>query len=308
MRLTRGQIGQELNAASLLRQYLMNGMAIVATPYLRGRIYVLARSIVHVLRLVDTVRCPYVDIRNMRSVPDEDRATVLYWSRDDRINERPFTQGTWVRMRRGPFKGEVGLVVCMAESDALTIAMPRRGLDSGGIGKDRAHKRERKRSRLREKTKEVHNIEPTCSQDRLDDASGVQVIQVYGIHAATPVIPSAKEVALFTRLGYNTLSVTNRSLLRIGDPVRVNSNESFVEDGVVKSISGDEACIDASKGRGAQEIRARLCNIERCMPIGSMVLVRIGPYTDRKGFVIGESKNEVIVLDEQDISEVCNVF
>ena len=260
------------------------------------------------------------ELRKIKGVPLEDRNKVEQLASDSRALCDVYEPGTWVRMRHGLFKGDIGLVLHVRESDVLTIALLPRYWAPNDLSKGSRKREKRRRPPQRLLTDAELR---TTTEDDVETAgdrgiikygkgkymrSGLRVMEVYGLHATIATIPTASEVEVFTGLGYNTRYITNKTFLNVGDQVRITLNEDRSIAGFARIVEEDHAWIETDVDKHLPLLKVHVKDIERCLSVGTLVAVRIGGDTGRRGYVVSETEEFVVLVDERDATEVkCTV-
>lgn len=283
------------------------------------RIYILAETVDQVIGIATNAESVGVYVTGIKEVPLEDRGAVLYLAQSRLDGGEVFVKRSWVRMRRGPFKHDVGLIIDISDSDILQIAVvPRFWDQSVCLPKKRIGQRGRTTERppqgllTEEVVRTVFNSEPqpgTSSDTFTFEGdvylrNGLRIIEAYGIHVAIPVQPHASETYQFTLLGFNTHYITNKSFLRIGDRVKIQSQEARGVDGTVTYLSGDEAWIKPDLDTHKEPLMVHIVDLQRQFPTGTTVAVRIGELAGREGLVLSELGDELVIFDQQAHKEV----
>lgn len=278
----------------------------------------LAETVDQVTGIASNANFMGVNVLGMKVVPWEDRGAVLHLIQSTLESGEVFVRHSWVCMRCGQFRDDVGIILDVADSDVLRVAVvPRFWSQPDRSLRKRVARRERPSGRPPQSllTEEVarsifnFNPQPGPTNDSFvfrGDVylrNGLRIIEAYGIHAAIPVQPHAADVYYFTLLGYDTRYITNKSFIRYGDHIGGVSTEGLHVEGTVTYLSGDDVWITNDRDH-RKGIKLRLADAHRHFSAGTTVVVWLGNETGRKGFVMAEGEDVLILLDERARGEV----
>lgn len=269
-------------------------------------------------RIIRWASCKYVS--------NKDKALVMQRLHSQKGSTAVSTVGAWARFRCGLYKNDVGYVWKVLGPDFIQIAViPRlwdqsistlkRKLDGNGREMKRAPQMVLSNDVIGSVDTNLIKPGPDESTFRLGNEVylklGLRLVDVYAIHAVMAVDPDASEVSVFTELHLNTRRITNKAFLSIGDTVDIVSGNVCGCSGTVKSISNSGLCsIEATEPRYRQitTYMATLDDIDRRFEPGVTVIVQLGPFSGRSGYVVAASSDTLTIVDNLSMLEVCDVL
>lgn len=298
-----------MQVAKSLKKSVSSPGIILSSALLRQRIYLLTKTVDEVNAIAGYASHIGVDVSGIETVPAEERGVILYLSRTEADEETLFRNRSWVTMRHGPFKGDVGLVQDVTDSDVLKVAVVPRFYN----GSKRPQKEATRKLMTENTLRTLCGEDPTSGPDtgiftfkgNTYLRNGLQIIETYGIHSVQACVPNANDAYYYTVLGYDTRYITNKAFLRIGDRTQVISGSLKGTRGVTVAISNETASIEVDDTE-TLVVQVHLGDIDRQFDCGTLVVVRIGEYVGQAGFVVSEVGDELCLLDARVREEVRN--
>lgn len=319
------QVGKETRTAERMNELLPEGMKTVAVPWFKGRVYVeCPKTIIpdSIVRLcVTTVETAYVH-RRIERVSEEDCEVLRQTLKENKNTMTPFEAGSWAKVRRGTFSGDIARVLRVEEdSDVVELVLVPRLWQGTRKRARRTGKSERAVQGLfsPEMTERWRGFERSRMQPGVEEGSwtidneehylsnGLRIMKVTGLHLLKRCRPKANEVELFTMAGIDTLRETNRELLRTRDDVTVVKGALRGTNGRVISMKEDVVRIEVGcKGdSNATVYEVDVDEVRRQFRQGDHVQVCIGIDSGRRGIVTDIGETDVTLVDFSNKRQVC---
>lgn len=315
------QSGREASTADRMSKVLPDGLKVLGTPWLKGRVYVICPINVFpvpIIRLVAAcVDTAYVH-RRIDRVSEEDRV-VLSESLQGKYQLVPtFVVGSWATVRLGQFAGDIARVRAVEEgTDVVEIEVVPRLWERPG-------KRPRIRRRIDRAPRtlfyrELVERRPGFNADMIQTgkepgsciinneeeylSNGLMVLKTAGLHVLKHCQPSASELELFTIAGVDTLRETNREFLQVKGDVEILRGEFTGKVGCVKWKDDHEARVQLY-GEKEAPVSFDLSQVRRSFRVGDSIVVRIGMVSGRRGMVVEVSETNLTFIDFSTKEEV----
>ncbi|KAM6501207.1 transcription elongation factor SPT5 [Amanita muscaria] len=300
---------------------------------LPGMVYVEARSAKQVIQAVNGLVGVYIS-RGIHLVPIEEMASLLQIKKQ----EQTVTPGTWVRIRRGKYAGDLAQVVDITENgeDVGLRFIPRIDLTP----RDDAAVDGKKRKKQTTGTGTMRPPQRLFNYEEVIKVYGRKLVskrnQVYVFQNETyregfiekdfklsalsleDVNPTLDEIQQFSRkqdsegdnlVDLSVIAEASRkaaiSVLQPGDHVEVFEGEQAGVHGVVEEISGDVVTITA-KGveLEGQKIELPARSVRKRFKPGDHVKVMSGQNTDETGLVVSVVENIVTFISDMSMQEI----
>ncbi len=281
---------------------------------LPGMVYVEARSAKQVMQAVNGLVGVYIS-RGIHLVPIEEMASLLQIKKQ----EQTVTPGTWVRIRRGKYAGDLAQVVDITENgeDVGLRFIPRIDLtprdDVAADGKKRNYGRKHVSKR-----NQVYVFQNDTYRDGFiekDFKLSALILE--------DVNPTLDEIQQFSRkqdnegdnlVDLSVIAEASRkaavSVLQPGDHVEVFEGEQAGVHGVVEEISQDVVTITAEGvDLEGQKIELLARSVRKRFKPGDHVKVMSGQNADETGLVVSVSDNVITFISDMSMQEVsCTEF
>lgn len=292
-----------------------------------GYVYVEARRQPAVLQAIKGFANIY--IQNMILVPIKEYSDLL---RVNKSKEQELTPGTYVRIKRGKYQGDLAVVENLLENglEARLKIVPR--LDYGksaalfaASNTDSKRKRpayntskNRPPPRLFSENDAIHHDQrnlqrrgPKSFFYQNEEYDNGYLLKDYKLTflITENVRPSLEELGRFNNaiedgIDLNALSMTLKNdrgtaTFNNGDRVEINSGEQAGVQGRVTSTQGEIVTIVASNGvLKGQSLDVPSGNIKKKFSVGDHVRVVSGNYTGDIGMVVNVSRDNVVILND----------
>lgn len=307
---------------------------------LPGMIYVEARSAKQVSEACNGLVGVY--LTRVQLVPIEEMASLLQIKKQ----EITVTPGTWVRIRRGKYQGDLAQVVDVTDTgdDIGLKFVPRIDLnpkDDAGLDSGMAKKRKKAAatSGAMRPPQRLFNIEEVVKVYGRNSVSKRGVTYVFmndsfkdgfiekdfklSALSMDDVNPTLDEITQFTRgqdgiegenaVDLSVIAEASRkaaiAVLQPGDHVEVFEGEQAGVHGTVEEVSGDVVTISAAGlDMEGQKIDLPARSVRKKFKPGDHVKVMTGKNADETGLVVAVSENIVTFLSDMSMQEVCFIF
>lgn len=301
---------------------------------LPGMVYVEARSAKQVQQACQGLVGVYLS-RGINLVPIEEMASLLLIKKQ----EVTLTPGTWVRIRRGKYAGDLAQVMDLTENgeDIGVRLIPR--IDMNPRDDASLDPLTKKRKKTATATGTTRPPQRSFNFDEISKVYGKSITrknQVYVFQGDTyrdgflekdfkvsglildDINPTLDEITQFARrddggedasVNLSAIAEASRkaaiSVLQPGDHVEVFEGEQAGVHGIVEEVSGDVVTMTAQgldiEGQ-KMEIPAR--SVRKKFKPGDHVKVMAGQHADETGLVVSVADNVVTFLSDMTIQEV----
>lgn len=294
--------------AKRMKEVLHDFMTAVATPWGKGRVYVSCPSDIAADELIRlrarAISSAYVH-RAILPLGALDRQLLEDRLKTTNKSNADFEWNSWVRIRQGRYVGDVGRVINSSkDTDEICLAVVPRIWPDGSETTVRGLERSPQALRALGHKKLVPG--PIQGTFRIRDvvylSNGLRVLNVQGLHFVNNCDPTAHELVFFTMAGIDTLRETNKTLLRVADPVRVTSGSLKGKDGLVKRMDNESVRISYSDG---SENEVSMVELERSFNVGDTISCVMGPLKGHSGIVVDIQEREVSFVDSETNETVC---
>ena len=302
---------------------------------LPSMVYVEARSAKQVQQACEGLVGVYLS-RGIHLVPIEEMASLLLIKK----KEVTLTPGTWVRIRRGKYAGDLAQVMDLTENgeDVGARLIPR--IDLNPRDETSLDPATKKRKKSTTATGTTRPPQRAFNFDEISKVYGKSITrkgQVYVFQGDTyrdgflekdfkvsgllleDVNPTLDEITQFARgddvgedtsVNLSAIAEASRKaaigVLQPGDHVEVFEGEQAGVHGIVEEVSGDVVTMSAQgldiEGQ-KMEIPAR--SVRKKFKPGDHVKVMAGQHADETGLVVSVADNVVTFLSDMTIQEVC---
>lgn len=303
---------------------------------LPGMIYVEARSAKHVQEAIHGLVGVYPS-RGIQLVPIEEMASLLQIKRQ----ETTLTPGTWVRIRRGKYQGDLAQVMDLTENgeDVGLRLVPR--IDMNPRDDASLDPNSKKRKKIGTATGTVRPSQRLFNYEEILKFYGRKNVTKRGnayvfqnetykegflekdfkasALMSDDVNPTLDEITQFTRrqdggddniVNLSVIAEASRkaaiAVLQPGDHIEVFEGEQSGVHGIVDEIAGDVVTITA-KGLDldGQKMEMPARSVRKRFKPGDHVKVMAGQNADETGLVVSVSDNVVTFVSDMSMQEVC---
>jgi len=341
------QIGRERDIVfSLMRkaldvEYTAQPLSILSSfqrDSLPGMIYVEARSAKQVQQACQGLVGVYLS-RGIQLVPIEEMASLLLIKKQDMT----LTPGTWVRIRRGKYAGDLAQVVDISENEEVGVRLvPRIDMNPRDEGSVDPNTKKRKKGATTTGTtrppQRLFNFEEVRKAygkaitrknqcyifqgDTYRDGFFEKDFKFSGL-IVDDVSPTLDEITQFARredggedglVNLSAIAEASRkaaiAVLQPGDHVEVFEGEQAGLHGIVEEISGEVVTMTLqSLDIEGQKMEIPARSVRKKFKPGDHVKVMAGQHADETGLVVSVADNVVTFVSDMTMQEVrfwCN--
>ncbi|KAJ7647456.1 transcription elongation factor Spt5 [Roridomyces roridus] len=266
---------------------------------LPGMIYVEARSSAQVSQACNGLVGVYLS-RGIQLVPIEEMASLLQIKKQDLT----VTPGSWVRIKRGTYQGDLAQVVDITETGEYVGVkfIPRIDLnprDDGSLEGPTGKKR--KKTNLAGST----TTRPSQRLFNYEEVVGRNQVYVFQNETYKDGTGDGGESAVDLSIHRRGLPKAAISVLQPGDHVEVFEGEQSGVHGVVEEINQDVVTITAVGVEfDGQKVDLPARSVRKRFKAGDHVKVMTGQNADETGLVVSVSDNVVTFLSDMSMQEV----